>query len=225
MFRGLNSFINVLFKHPASGEHAHLIAKITANAGGHLYESAEDAFDSIASRPEMELEDMKNTKARNFRRNMLENYEIGGPSHWAMKKIIALAKDNGIELILVNMPVTEKFMEIFRYEEHAAYINYVERLSRNHGLRFHDIARDDVGLTQHDFADLDHLNKPGAEKLSRYLSKEILGPQCKETEGERSKAKGEESQRRREIATPPRRGKSDDPSAVPLPIQLATPRT
>jgi hypothetical protein len=171
-FRGLNSCLNMLFKSPRRPDRERLLAEILANGGGRLYKPDENPYLTVASRSEEKLKAMRNKP--NYRRNRLRDYRIEGPSDWAMKRMVALSKQRGFDLIFVNAPVTDEFMGIFENGEYVAYMDYMERFSRESGIEFYDLNADEVGLTRHDFSNLDHLNRGGAEKLSRYLPERIL---------------------------------------------------
>ena len=84
-------------------------------------------------------------------------------------KIINLAKENNIPLVLVKTPsnVVEKDQKLF---------NTVKKMAEKENVPFIDFNRryDEIGLDIKDhFFDKSHLNYKGAEKFTRYFAKEI----------------------------------------------------
>lgn len=84
-----------------------------------------------------------------------------------LEKIIALCKENDVELMLVKTPSNST-------EEETRYYNAVSELAAANGLDFTDynMYYDEIGLDlSTDFFDERHLNIYGAEKFTKYFVK------------------------------------------------------
>lgn len=87
------------------------------------------------------------------------------------KKIIELAQDHDIPLLLVSAPY------IGGVEEDKMIYNQVELIAKDYGVEFIDFNEHytDIGLDlEKDFAEASHLNYYGNEKYTRYLGKHIV---------------------------------------------------
>ena len=103
--------------------------------------------------------------------DFLEKYRTGG--HF---KYVARTRDwcraRGCDFVVVEMPVTADLEARFPNQV-AQGRGLMARLRAEPGVRFVPATRGEVGLTDHDFADLIHLNRGGAAKLSRYVRDEL----------------------------------------------------
>jgi len=101
----------------------------------------------------------------------LDDYRTG--SHWKyLDALMAWTEAEGIDLVLVDMPVTADLES--RYA--SAMNEYSRRLQqweREHGVRILRAERNQVGLGDEQFADLIHLNRDGARRLSAWLRQQL----------------------------------------------------
>jgi hypothetical protein len=103
----------------------------------------------------------------------LTPYHAGGVSVAALERTLRLCRDNGIEPILVGVPVTRWHRQNYTPAIEAAYRGEMDRLARAYGCRFVDY-RDRVpdGL----FKDVHHLQLEGGVYFSRMLTRAVLAP-------------------------------------------------
>lgn len=97
----------------------------------------------------------------------LDNYKTGSHRTY-LHKLIRWATDNGVSLVLVDMPVTADL----EAKHPAAFAEYRKLLGEEesaHGLTVIRAHRDIVGITDAGFADTIHLNGTGAKVFSRWL--------------------------------------------------------
>jgi hypothetical protein len=87
--------------------------------------------------------------------------------------LIDWCEERGVELILIDMPVTADLEAMHT----AAFAEYRERLAemeRNRGVKVIRATREAVGLSDAHFADLIHMNRDGAKLFSDWV-RERLG--------------------------------------------------
>ena len=106
----------------------------------------------------------------------LENFHLGG--HLAyVHRIIHWARDNGTEVVLVDMPVSGDLEERRSPQVFALYHQVLADVERAEGVRVIRASRAAVGLGDEDFADLVHLNAQGSARFSRWLRRQLEEPQ------------------------------------------------
>lgn len=94
----------------------------------------------------------------------LQNYRTGSHLKY-LHRLIDLCAAGGTELVLLDVPVAADLEAAFP----AAFAEYRSRLAeleRDRGVRVIRMTRADVGLTDAEFADVVHLNRVGAARLS-----------------------------------------------------------
>jgi len=91
-----------------------------------------------------------------------------------LDKIVKLCEKENIELVLVTAPLAPTYLE----EYNAHWYDYDEiheaanEIAENYGLKYFDynvINKAENIVTDTDFADTNHLNYDGAQKISFYL--------------------------------------------------------
>lgn len=99
--------------------------------------------------------------------NVTESVPMKEKEEEYFRKIIALAGENNIPLLLVSVPfpVYEEAQKVYNYEFEIAEAEQVPYIDFNKGNYY-----DEIGIDfEKDFADEFHLNVSGNEKFSRYL--------------------------------------------------------
>jgi hypothetical protein len=174
LFRGVTTLIDFVVRPPRLPEHAQLLEQVLAQGGGHLYKPEKDPFASYASRSQKEQERRIKRRGWATKRRRLVNYRIDGPSDRIVRRMVALSKEKEVPLVFIDLPVTREFRGFYNEGEYETFLKYAENLHVSRGVEFHNLTREYLLLPDNDFADLDHLNKRGAEKLSRHLAVNIL---------------------------------------------------
>lgn len=99
--------------------------------------------------------------------NFKEVRELSSKNKNYLNKIIRLAKDNDIELILVKSPAQNS-------KEKQAYYNSVEQIARENNVKYlnYNFLYKEIDLDlNNDFFDYGHLDSDGARKVSLHFSK------------------------------------------------------
>jgi len=95
-------------------------------------------------------------------------YTLGGHLRY-LNWMFDWADANGVEVILVDMPVTADLEKKLHPDEYARYHEQLARIVKERGYRLIKPTREATGLSDADFADVIHLNAAGAQKLTRHL--------------------------------------------------------
>ncbi|RPI29615.1 MAG: hypothetical protein EHM61_01055 [Acidobacteria bacterium] len=104
------------------------------------------------------------------------NYSTEGEQLDELKKLMGLCSEKGIRLILVNMPLADDYYGNFdNPADYKTYLDTISDIAHAYGVPFWDMEHlpSEQNLTDEDFADLNHLNRSGAAKLSR-----LVGRRC-----------------------------------------------
>lgn len=128
--------------------------------------------DGFAPRPDAQVRRFDELKAGGSLGppfHFLDNYRIGGEHTACLNRLLAWADARGVELLLVDMPVSADLDCRLHPEEFAAFRRFLGELERGRGVPVLRATREAVGLTDADFADVIHLNGSGTAKLSRWL--------------------------------------------------------
>lgn len=113
-------------------------------------------------------------RARLLNKDGVWDYTPIGEQAVALAGMIADLKQQGIRLVLVNMPVSEGYLANFDHpEDYQHYLTELSQLSKVGDVPLWDMAspHEDVVFEEADFADLIHLNRFGAAKLSAALAR------------------------------------------------------
>lgn len=108
------------------------------------------------------------------------------PSEWVIsatnelhfRKLAQLCREEGITLYLVMAPMYDVYIRSINYDSRNSQI---AALAESEGVYYLDcnLRYDEIGLTAQDFEDeyisFIHLNSTGAEKVTRFVMKELWG--------------------------------------------------
>jgi hypothetical protein len=97
----------------------------------------------------------------------LDDFHLGGHLSY-LHSLIDWAKQHGVELLLVDMPVSADLERLYS-REYTAYREALADVERNRRVAVLRVSRSMVGLDDSSFADLIHLNLSGTRRLSSWL--------------------------------------------------------
>lgn len=103
------------------------------------------------------------------------NYSPRGEQMTALEHLIQYCDDNGIQLILVNMPLADEYYSQFDGPgDYQEYLSALTDVARGHTLPLWDMENLPASLAFGDteFADLNHLNHDGAQRLSSMMAEQ-----------------------------------------------------
>jgi hypothetical protein len=120
-----------------------------------------------------------------FNRAGVLNYSAQGVQPESLKDLITYAAREDIKLILVNMPLADDYYSNFDSpEDYQAYYSAIAQIAAENQIPLWDLEglSGADGFSDEHFADFNHLNRAGAQKLSKLLSERYVesvqkGPQ------------------------------------------------
>jgi len=124
-------------------------------------------------------------------------FQITGVQETALLTLLQYTQTQQVPVFLVNLPMTDEYLDSARQDYEQTFREYMIRLSLNQpGFKFHDLS--EVWLTEYDyFSDPSHLNRYGAYAVSNRIAQDPRITWPKKTEergqksGEREPASGE----------------------------------
>ena len=100
------------------------------------------------------------------------------PEAWSLARlndIISMAQKNGSQFILVAMPVTPALRSDFTPQAQKEFVALVKQIAAAHGVPCLNLYTDsEKTFPDEEFYDTTHLNRIGAEHLTRIVSREML---------------------------------------------------
>ena len=100
-------------------------------------------------------------------------FYLEGKQHRAMLNLLSLLEKHQIELVFVNTPLTDDYLDSTRSQYEQEFQQYMNRVAIEHNFAFIDLGQ--KWLTEYNFfSDPSHLNRYGAVQLSVILSQEAV---------------------------------------------------
>ena len=97
-----------------------------------------------------------------------QSFNLQGVQARAFDSVVAFTRGRNISLVLVNLPLTEGYLDSVRWSAERQFQDRMTYLSRQQGFLFIDLSQ--RALTQyHYFVDPSHLNRYGARAVSQKL--------------------------------------------------------
>lgn len=90
-----------------------------------------------------------------------------------LSELLQSAKDNGVAVLVVNMPLRKMNTELLDKNAYEAYLEQLARLSKENGCQFLDLGSNSGKFSDSDFEDSCHLNLEGAKKFYASLAERL----------------------------------------------------
>lgn len=95
-------------------------------------------------------------------------FNLGGEQARALSFLVGFVKTRNIQLVFVNLPLTDDYLDSFRWWAEQQFRNHMQRLSKEYGFLFIDLS--EQALTRYEyFVDPSHLNRYGARVVAQKL--------------------------------------------------------
>lgn len=102
-------------------------------------------------------------------------FNLGGQQVQALSSVAAFTRNYQIPLVIVNLPLTDDYLDSFRWWAEQEFQQNMRRLSQEYGFIFVDLS--EKALTRNDyFVDPSHLNRYGAQAVAQKLANETSIP-------------------------------------------------
>lgn len=95
-------------------------------------------------------------------------FNLGGEQARALDSVVAFTRSNNIQLVFVNLPLTDDYLDGTRWSAEVEFQEQMQQLSQEYSFIFLDLS--EKALTQYQyFADPSHLNRYGARLVAREI--------------------------------------------------------
>lgn len=103
------------------------------------------------------------------------NFNLEGEQDQALRSLAQYAKSQNIPLVVVNLPLTENYLDAYRRDREKEFQAYLMRMSTELGFTYRDLL-ENWKDTPDFFSDPSHINRYGAYAVSTHLAKDPLIP-------------------------------------------------
>ncbi len=101
------------------------------------------------------------------------NFSLGGAQAQATDRVIRFAQQRQIPLVIVNLPLTNHYLDYTRSEYERRFRQYMQRLAQTRSFTFVDLGAVPTLRENVYFADPSHLNRAGAIAVAQELGRAI----------------------------------------------------
>ncbi len=115
-----------------------------------------------------------------------DEYLMGGVQTDCMEEVIRLTREAGVELVLVELPLSRILLNHYPGDSYAKFGAEVSRIADAHDVRFVRARDLSISFRGADFADFGHMNLPGAKRFGSVLAGRVLIPALRELYNEES---------------------------------------
>lgn len=107
--------------------------------------------------------------------NDYQDFELQGQQNEAMLRLLRYLDRQHVEVIFVNLPLTQDYLDPIRGEYEAEFIDYMTAIARRTDITFRDLGAQ--WDTEYDyFSDPSHLNRYGAHQVTLHLVEDAQIP-------------------------------------------------
>lgn len=103
------------------------------------------------------------------------NFSLDGVQMEALQNLAQFTRSQNIPLVLINLPLTQEYLDPFRLERERQFQEYLLRMSTELGFTYRDLL-ENWKATPDFFSDPSHLNRYGGYAVSQHLAKDALIP-------------------------------------------------
>ncbi len=96
-------------------------------------------------------------------------FQLGGSQDAALRSVVALTKARKIPLLVVNLPVTNDYLDSTRSYRQQQFRQYMQNQARSLGFVWRDYSQGNLSRNDY-FEDPSHLNRFGAAAVARQLA-------------------------------------------------------
>jgi hypothetical protein len=108
--------------------------------------------------------------------NDYQNFNLSGKQTEATVSLATFARDHGITLVFVNLPLTPGFLDSVRKTHEAEFQQHMWQLARREQFMFCDLSQHPALVQNSYFADPSHINRHGARAVALQLAEDATIP-------------------------------------------------
>ena len=143
-------------------------------SGGPLKNFHKDGWDGLVGQIDPAAVERKIMTDADKADSLPFNHRIERKTIKALERLIVMARDRKVEVVLVTLPVHELHSRYMGKQRWKIMQRIVESLCRQNHLRYFDHLSTPL-LPSDDFVDTVHLNEQGATAASRLIARDIAG--------------------------------------------------
>lgn len=103
------------------------------------------------------------------------NFSLDGVQMQALRSLAQYTKSQDIPLVVINLPLTEQYLDPYRRDREQQFQQYLMRMSGELGFTYRDLL-ENWKNTPDFFSDPSHLNRYGAYAVATHIGKDPLIP-------------------------------------------------
>lgn len=172
--RGLSSFELAIVANPGLAEFQKRIDENIRQRGSHWRDPNGPKGSRFSDKPDQAeiIESIMKTQGE-----LVVDAKYDGPAVDALRHILAVARERGISVLLLEHPLLPEFY--VRFAETQAYKDYkafIHAFAQKEGVPLFERTGAEMGFTGRDYHDADHMHVEGARKFSRILATDAIAP-------------------------------------------------
>ncbi|WP_160148485.1 SGNH/GDSL hydrolase family protein [[Leptolyngbya] sp. PCC 7376] len=107
--------------------------------------------------------------------NDYSEFNLEGEQHQAFTELLRYLAAHQVNLVVINQPLTDQYLDPVREEYEATFRNYMDQISTQKNLAFLDfVSKENWQQRYKYFSDPSHLNRFGASQVARQLAKDPM---------------------------------------------------
>lgn len=138
---------------------------------------ASNGFLPLSIRFDPETYYQKHSQVSGYYDSDYQGFELTGIQSNALRRLIDYVQSQQIEIVFVNMPLTQDYLDSVRTAYEQKFQEYMQQVERETGLTFIDLAWEWLETYEY-YSDPSHLNRYGAAAVAKRLAEkqQILWP-------------------------------------------------
>ncbi len=157
---------------PQSGSVTGIVPGIFAQGlqGNSLFEAIDaNGFRAVSTRFNPSVYYQQNPRVSGNYDGDYAQFQLGGSQDAALRSVVALTKARRIPLLVVNLPVTNDYLDSTRSNRQQQFRQYMQNQARSLGFVWRDYSQGNLSRNEY-FEDPSHLNRFGAAAVARQLA-------------------------------------------------------
>lgn len=103
-------------------------------------------------------------------------FGLGGVQTQATIAVAQYARSHNIPLVVVNLPLTQNYMDALRLQHEQTFRQHMQQLSQQEQFMFLDLVQHPELIQNQYFADPSHINHDGARAVARHIASDPTVP-------------------------------------------------
>lgn len=132
-----------------------------------------DGFLALSHQFEPDFYYRNHPKVTGYYDSDYSEFSLEGEQHKAFINLLKYLEANQVNLVLINQPLTDQYLDPVREEYETRFRNYIAQISAQEKLTFKDFVSEEYWQQHYKlFSDPSHLNRFGASQIARQLAQD-----------------------------------------------------